>query len=539
MRRSLFARFVSTVMLAALGLIALASPAHAVDEKDLLPPTQAFRASVESVDANTLNVHFAVAEGYYLYRDRIKITSQPDQAFTTAFPQGKQKNDPNFGKVEIYPRNLDVRLVSDKPWPASPQLTVRMQGCAEVGVCYPPQTVKLTTAADNASHMDKPGQPNQLNQLFGAATGSTALAANSGAADDGGPGGFFRASLAATVGLFFLAGIGLSLTACMYPLLPIVSGIVIGQSQGRWKAFGLTFVYVQGLALTYTVVGIAAASTGTLLTVQLQSSVTVSVLTLFFVVMALSMFGLFNLQMPGGFQSKVNNFANRMPGGKLGPVFVMGILSALLVGACMAPPLFGALAYMAKTGDIGLGGGALYALGLGTGVPLLLIGAFGATVLPRLSGNAMRNVKRVFGVILLATAVWISHPLWLKSANGDFQNVSSIAELDAAVAAAHGKPVMLDFYADWCVSCIEFERNVLPDPAVKAELGKFVLLRADVTKNTADDAALLKQFGLYGPPAMRFYNQQGQLQRHREVGEPKATDFAALLRELAQGNNPQ
>lgn len=320
----------------------------------------------------------------------------------------------------------------------------------------------------------------------------------------------------------------------MYPLLPIVSGIVIGQAQNRRKAFGLTLVYVQGLALSYTVVGIAAASTGTLLTVQVQTPLTTTLFAAFFVVMALSMFGLFNLQMPGGLQSRINDIANRLPGGKLGPVFIMGVLSALLVGACMAPPLFGALAYMAKTGDRLLGGSALYALGLGTGVPLLIIGAFGATVLPRLSGKTMLNMKRVFGVILLGTALWTSHPLWLKSANTDFAKVSTVARLQQAVAAAQGKPVLLDFYADWCVSCVEFERSVLPDEGVKAALDGFVLLRADVTANTVDDAALLKQFGLYGPPAILFYDRKGQLQSKRLIGPTTPARFVALL-ESARG----
>ncbi|MBB5191524.1 thiol:disulfide interchange protein DsbD [Silvimonas terrae] len=533
--RSLFTRSIMTGVLA-LWCLVTAQSAMALDEKDLLPPNEAFKASVERIDANTLNVHFTIAPGYHLYKDRISFTPQPAQPVTPALPKGQVVNDPNFGKVEIYPQSVDVRLTSSQPWPQTPHLTVRMQGCADAGVCYPPQTVQLTPPTDNASHMDKPGQSG-VKQLFGGPTENTTLAGND--SDAGGTSGFFRSSLAATVGLFFLAGIGLSLTACMYPLLPIVSGIVIGQNKSRWQAFGLTFVYVQGIALTYTVVGIAAASTGTLLTVQLQSSITVVVITLFFVAMAASMFGLFELQMPGGFQSRVNELANRLPGGKLAPVFVMGILSALLVGACMAPPLFGALAYMARTGDLALGGGALYALGLGTGLPLLLIGAFGATVLPRLSGKAMTNVKRVFGVILLGTAVWVSHPLWYKPASNGFQKVATNAELDAAVAAAHGKPVLLDFYADWCVSCLEFNRNVLPDPAVKAQLANFVLLQADVTRNTPDDAALLKRFGLYGPPAMLFYNRDGELQKRRVIGDPTAAGFAATLQQLVQGNTLQ
>ena len=505
------------------GLVAgmMAAPASALDQKDLLRPSEAFKASLTQVDAQHVTLHLQVAAGYYLYRERLQFTAEPQQPITPDFPAGKIKNDPNFGKVEIYPHSIDVPLNSSQPWPQPAQVTVKLQGCAEAGVCYPPQTLKLTATPIAAAAA--PVADTAAPQADSGSTGdATSRALSSG-------------NLWLTLGLFFAAGVGLALTACMYPLLPIVSGIVIGQAKSRWRAFGLTFVYTQGLAVTYTVVGVAAASTGTLLTVQLQSPITTAVLAGFFIVMALSMFGLFDLQMPGGFQSKINDIANRLPGGQLAPVFVMGMLSALLVGACMAPPLFGALAFMAKTGDRVLGGSALYALGLGTGLPLLFIGAFGGSVLPRLSGNTMRNVKRVFGVIMLGSAVWISQPLWPRSAShaAEFQTVKTVAQLQQAVAAAGGKPVLLDFYADWCVSCVEFEKQVLPDADVKQQMQKFVLLRADVTNNSPEDAALLKEFGLYGPPAILFYDRKGQLQTQRVIGLAKPAEFAAHLQSVA------
>ncbi|MBB5191588.1 thiol:disulfide interchange protein DsbD [Silvimonas terrae] len=483
----------------------MSHPVLALDEHDLLPPEQAFKASITAPTAEAAALNLTVAPGYYLYKERIKISATPAQTVTLTLPAGKIKNDPNFGRVEIYPHDVTVPLHASQPWQPGTVLNVSYQGCAAAGVCYPPRTVQLA-----------------LNTPTATATGP----------DEGSA--LIRSNLAVTLGLFFLAGVGLSLTACMYPLLPLVSGIVIGQARSRRKAFGLTLVYVQGLALTYTVIGIAAASTGTLLTVQVQTPITTTLFAAFFVVMALSMFGLFNLQLPSALQSRVTETANRLPGGQLLPVFIMGALSALLVGACMAPPLFGALAYMAKTGDRVLGGSALYALGLGTGAPLLLIGAFGATVLPRLPGKVMLNVKRAFGVVLLGTAVWISHPLWLKSSSHDFTPVSTTAALDEAIAHAAGKPVLLDFYADWCVSCVEFERNVLPDAGVKAALAGFVLLRADVTANTADDAALLKRFGLYGPPAILFYDRQGRLQSTRLIGPATPAQFVRLLGNAAR-----
>ena len=492
------------------------APAWAVDQKDLLPPGEAFKASLSQADAQHLTLHLQVADGYYLYRERMHFSAQPEQPVTPQFPAGKIKNDPNFGKVEIYPHSIDVPLTSTQPWPQPAHLTVKLQGCAEAGVCYPPQTLNLTATP---------------------AAAAAPPVVDSGSTDDATSRALSSGNLLLTLGLFFAAGVGLALTACMYPLLPIVSGIVIGQAKSRWRAFGLTFVYTQGLAVTYTVVGIAAASTGTLLTVQLQSPITTAVLAGFFILMALSMFGLFDLQMPGGLQSRINDVANRLPGGQLAPVFVMGMLSALLVGACMAPPLFGALAFMARTGDRVLGGSALYALGVGTGLPLLFIGAFGSSVLPRLSGNTMRNVKRVFGVIMIGSAIWISQPLWPRSAAhaAEFHTVKNVAELQQAVAAAGGRPVLLDFYADWCVSCIEFEKQVLPDADVKQQMQKFVLLRADVTNNSPDDAALLKQFGLYGPPAILFYDGKGQLQTQRVIGLSKPAEFAAHLQSVAGG----
>ncbi|MBM3116665.1 protein-disulfide reductase DsbD [Jeongeupia naejangsanensis] len=509
-----------------LGLLAamLTALSHA-DPASLLPPDEAFRAQLVQTADGGYAVHFNVAPGYYLYRDRMSFSSEPAAALKPALPKGEFKDDPSFGRVEVFKHDVTVAL-QGKP-PIGTAIRAKFQGCADAGVCYPPQT-KLLHLGD--------GQDGGVAALFGASTRGSG--GDRGGADlsggTAGDDGYFSGSKAATIALFFLAGIGLALTACMYPLLPIISGIVLGPgSTGRGRALWLTAIYVQGLALTYTLVGVAAALTGTLLTVWLQQPVVIGAFALFFVAMAVAMFGGYQLQLPGSWQSRLNDVANRLPGGHAGPVFVMGALSALIVGPCVAPPLAAALAYLGQQGDVALGGGALYALALGIGTPLLIIGAAGSAVLPRLSGKAMGRMKMLFGVVLLGMAVWIARPLWqgwLPSEHAvTFEPVASVAELQDKVAAARGKPVIVDFYADWCVSCIEFERETLPDPRVKAKLDGFVRLRADVTGNTAADAELLRHFGLYGPPALLFYDTEGKLVRQRVIGFQNADAFLATL----------
>ncbi|WP_432719300.1 protein-disulfide reductase DsbD [Jeongeupia wiesaeckerbachi] len=509
-------------------LLAMLTSLSLADSASLLPPDQAFRAQLVQTSDGGYAVHFNVAPGYYLYRDRMSFHPEPAAALNPLLPKGEFKDDPSFGRVEVFKHDITVAL-QGKP-PIGTAIRAKFQGCADAGVCYPPQT-KLLHIGDV--------QDSGVTALFGASTGDSGSANTTGGnaaagSTQVGDDGYFSGSKAATIALFFVAGIGLALTACMYPLLPIISGIVLGPgSAGRGRALWLTAIYVQGLALTYTLVGVAAALTGTLLTVWLQQPVVIGAFALFFVAMAVSMFGGYQLQLPGSWQSRLNEVANRLPGGHAGPVFVMGALSALIVGPCVAPPLAAALAYLGQQGDVALGGGALYALALGIGTPLLVIGAAGSAVLPRLSGKTMSRMKMLFGVVLLGMAVWIARPLWQSWLPGEhavsFEPVTSVAELQDKVAAARGKPVIVDFYADWCVSCIEFERETLPDPRVKAALDRFVRLRADVTGNTVADAALLKHFGLYGPPALLFYDAEGKLVRQRVIGFQHADAFLATL----------
>lgn len=512
-------RFISWLLFCFIALSAQA-------ETQFLPPEKAFIPQLTQLDEQTFVAHFTVAPNYYLYRDRMSFSAE-GKTLDAIFPKGKIKDDPSFGKVEVFGHDVQIQLKFKTPAPADQIITFKYQGCADAGICYPPQTQQLQ--AGKNTPVDR------LKNLFGSSsnsgtTGNTPIPSEPD---------YFAGSFLGTLGVFFLAGIGLALTACMYPLIPIVSGIVIGHNDKqikpkRWQAFGLTFVYVQGMALAYTAIGIAAAATGTLLVVILQQPWVIATFALFFVFMALAMMGVFHLQLPQGPHNFINTLANRLPGGRWLSVFVMGLLSALLVGPCIAPPLAAALAYLGTTGDLVLGGAALYVMALGLGLPLLLIGAFGSTILPRLSGRIMHGIKLFFGVVLLAMAVWVSRPLWAPYLSPSqhelsFQSVSSSAQLDQALIAARGKTVMIDFYADWCVACIEFERETLTDKAVQRELKDIVLIRLDVTKNSSDDAGLLARFGLYGPPALIFFGPNGQELKPRVIGFQNPSEFMKTL----------
>lgn len=399
----------------------------------------------------------------------------------------------------------------------------------------------------------------------------------------------------------------------MYPLIPILSGIIVGQGQHatHLRSFILSFAYVQGLAMAYAIAGVAAGLSGTLISSSLQNPWVLGGTSLFFVLMAGSMFGLYSIQLPSALQSRLNDQSNRLHGGRIGSVFLMGILSALIIGPCVAPPLAIALGYIGTTGDMLLGGSSLYVMALGMGTPLLAVGAFGAHLLPR-AGAWMNSVKQVFGTVMLAVAIYLAGPIlpawlsmlawagllivsaiflhaldplpnhasgWRKLWKGmgivallygaalllgvlagsrdalqplqglipaasqpsatesgrlaplPFQRVADEAALDRQLALARGKTVMVDFYADWCVSCKELERFTFSDPAVRQQLQHSVLLQVDVTANSAADQALLRRFGLFGPPAILFYNADGKLLPQRAIGFVAPETFLNTLRQ--------
>jgi len=567
--------------------------------QEFLDPADAFKASARALDGQTVEIKFTIADGYYLYRDKFRVRPV-DERLTVSppeLPRGKEKNDENFGKVEVFYKTVALRVTVDRQNSGEMplQLDVVAQGCADAGVCYPPhtQTVALTL-------------PDPATTPSAAAQSATASNAVDG--DESGQiAGVLRdASLFAILGFFFLAGLGLSLTPCVFPMIPILSGIIAGQGKQvtRGRAFALSVAYVLGMALTYALAGVAAGLSGTLLSAALQNAWVLGGFAAIFVVLSLSMFGFYELQLPTALQSKLSEESGHLQGGRGIGVFLMGALSALIVGPCVAAPLAGALLYIGQTGNAVLGGSALFVMALGMGVPLLLVGLAGGTLLPR-TGPWMEGVKKTFGVLLLATALWLISPVipgvvemlgwavlcilpaiylhaldplpphakgWLRFWKGigvvllltgaalllgalaggrdplqplaglrgssaqaaenrplSFEPVHSLAQLDKRLRTVD-RPVMLDFYADWCVSCKEMEKFTFADPAVQAKLAGFTLLKADVTHNTAEDKALLARFGLFGPPGIIFFNAEGQeIAGRRVVGYQNAAKFLTTL----------
>ncbi|WP_020163187.1 protein-disulfide reductase DsbD [Methyloversatilis discipulorum] len=605
------------ILIAALAWLALLATAPVRAEPELLPLEQAFRLSAQVVDLNTVEVRFDIADGYYLYRDKLGFAAEQAALGTPDIPPGKMKKDEIFGDVEVHRGQLSIRL----PLSASGEtvtLKVASQGCADAGVCYPPseQTVLLDPAqpgvrvwpvgldGDNAGG-------GLLDRLRGRAMSSEAStpveapAPSAAPADDGSfAAGLLRGGNLWLVAItFFGFGLALSFTPCVLPMVPILSGIIVGHGAhiSRGRALALSLAYVLGMAVTYAVAGVAAGLSGTLLSAALQNAWVLGGFALLFVVLALSMFGFYELQLPTALQSRLSDTANHRRG-SYGGIVAMGALSALIVGPCVAAPLAGTLLYIAQTGDAALGGLALFALALGMGAPLIAVGVASRSLLPH-TGPWMEGVKRFFGVLLLATAIWIAQPvlpallvmlawaalliassiylhaldplpahakgwhkLWkgvgviallagasilIGAAAGSrdplqplsvlrggaaaaeakpvFEPVRSVAELEARLSAAT-RPVMLGFYADWCVSCKEMERFTFADPQVTARLAGFTLLKADVTANDAEHQALLKRFGLFGPPGILFFGPGGrEIDSARTVGFVPAEAFAASL----------
>ena len=559
------------------------SRAFAVDASQLLPPEQAFVPQVKA-DKQGVTVEFKIADGYYLYRDKITVAAEPQTAFgDTQYAPGKEKEDEFFGKQTVYYHAAQAVF----PYKAAPsgtyKLTVLYQGCADVGVCYPPNETTFEIDREGLHTVQNDSAADKPSNRFTApkATLNEAEAVPPAPANKADSSRFKLSwdTLSANLLAFFTAGLGLSFTACMYPLIPIVSSIVVGdKNAGKGRAFALTMVYTQGLALTYTIVGVIAGLTGALLTVWLQQPAVVLSAAALMVVLALSMFGLFNIQLPNAVQSYFQQQSNKLSGGKIAGVFGMGMFSALIVGPCVAPPLALALGYIGQTGDAVLGGLALYAMALGTGVPLVIIGTFGGHILPK-AGDWMNGVKYTFGFILLAVAVYLASSflpyalaatlytllllapavlllMKLGGQKGRLKTVSAVlavfllacggwfglqslrggqtamhrfltlhpageaahkftdvTELKAAMAAAWQEdpntPVILDFYADWCVSCKEMEAYTLNTPQVRQAVPMNRFFQADVTANTADHQALLKEYGLFGPPGVFVVKADG------------------------------
>ncbi|MDB5839084.1 MAG: dsbD [Herminiimonas sp.] len=597
-----FSFFGQLVFLFAVFLLSAAPHAHA--DEDYLEPEAAFRFSSRMLDPGTIEVRYDIADGYYMYRERFAFRADGAKLDEPAIPAGKIKFDETFQKeVETYRKTLLIKVPVKAAGPFT--LTVTSQGCADKGLCYTPMDSQARLSPNGGTGLLSAAQ-GLLNPGAGSeAAASTAapVMPETSAADDSDMGrieaSLKSGKLLVILPLFLLLGIGLSFTPCVLPMMPILSYIIVGEGTqvSRVRAFSLSAAYSLGMALVYTALGIAAGLIGEGLSASLQNPWVLGGFAGLMALLSLSMFGLFPLQMPAAIQTRLTQASGKQSGGKLFGVFIMGAISALIVGPCVAAPLAGALVYISQTRDVVVGGGALFAMAAGMSVPLLIIGLSAGSLLPR-AGAWMGAVKRFFGVLMLGLALWMVSPvipgwatmlgwtalglgygaylLWSKGAGWqakaagllfvilgavqlvgaatggrdplaplahlrggvekvEFVRVRSVAELDAALARTNGKPVMLDFYADWCVSCKEMEKLTFTDPRVDAEFDRMVLLQVDVTANNADDKALLRRFRLFGPPGIIFFDAQGrEIPGSRVIGYQGADKFLKTLLAVTQ-----
>lgn len=597
------------------------------NQQALLPPDEAFKMSIEVRDAKTLIANFEPAKDYYMYRDKIAFEPRNSDTFIEkiTLPPGKMKDDQTFGETEVYykPFQAVISLKRARPENEEPlNLSATYQGCNEpIGVCYAPinKDVDIVLPAIKAavdmvagaiSGKATAATPDAAEELFQIRPGVPAIETESYKIDRMFETGNFWLILTG----FFGIGLLLAFTPCVFPMFPILSGIIAtrGKHLTRSRGFILALAYVLGMAITYAIAGVAAGLSGAMLSAALQNAWVLGTFALVFVLLAFSMFGYYELQLPGSLQSKLSEEAGHLKGGYLTSVFGMGALSALIVGPCVAAPLAGALIYISQTGDVVLGGSALFVMALGMGVPLLLLGASAGALLPK-SGPWMESIKQFFGVLLLGVAIWLISPviteivhmlLWaalliisaiylhaidplpekasglkrflkgvgvialltgvalligvlsgsrdvlqplskLNMAAGleaestanvnqeghlQFQRVKSVAELDEYIHQSQDQYVMVDFYADWCISCKEMERFTFTDAKVQNRLKDVVLLQIDVTDGTPDDAALLKRFNLFGPPGILFIDREGnEIPDIRIIGFQNKDDFLTIL----------
>ena len=520
-----------------LGLIlgGMFSPAYA----EPLPVAQVFQATIKQIDAKTLAIHWTIKPGYYLYREKIHFDSEQTLA-SAVLPPGVPKQNKFLGQYQVYQKGMTVLLKFVHPLQNTLALTVSYQGCAEAGFCYPPVT-KVFSLAFHAQ-----------------GKGATTVKAHKPiAANEQGKAMQLLASHNIWLILlgFFGFGLLLSLTPCVLPLIPVLSAIILGQKQQLTtvKAFTLSLTYVLAMALTYALAGVFAGLAGSYLQAFLQSPWVIIFVSLVFVLLAFSLFGFYELRLPASWQEKLMNITNKQQGGNYLGVAFMGCLSTLVISPCITAPLVGVLTYIGNTGNAVLGGFALFILGLGSGIPLLIIGTSAGKWLPK-SGPWMNGVKIILGIMMLIMAAWLLLrivPLNLRSFHlfntgqvttldkNKMQTIKGIPDLNKALLKAkqENKPVLVDFYANWCISCKEMEHSVFTAPRVKTLLANFIVLRADVTANDAVDKALEKKFKVIAPPTFLFFMPDGQeLSGQRIVGQLGSQAFANHLASVLSFN---
>ncbi|MFC5512949.1 protein-disulfide reductase DsbD [Massilia jejuensis] len=596
------ARLLAALTLLFAACMLLAAPGRA---EEFLDPAVAFTFSARMEGERTAVVTYAIADGYYMYRERFKFSASGATLGAPQLPPGKVKYDQTFEKdVETYKGAVTIRIPVESAGAFT--LSATSQGCADAGLCYPPQEHSARLSVGGAA---APGLPIGANAapsssipsapaaLRGGPVAGMAQPANAPSEMAGIDAILQGGRLLAIVPAFALLGLGLAFTPCVLPMVPILSSIIVGEGGKARRSRGLllSVTYSLGMAIVYTALGVAAGLIGEGLAAALQNPWVLGAFALLIVAMALSMFGFYELQVPAALQSRLAGASNRQATGKLAGVFAMGAISALIVGPCVAAPLAGALVYISQTRDVLIGGAALFSMAVGMSIPLLLVGVSAGSLLPR-AGAWMEAVKRFFGVLMLAMALWLVSPVlppllqmalwaalllgygmylvsrrghWAAMAFGaafgilgalqlvgaatggrdplaplahltgtashglTFKRVKTVADLDAALAANPGKTAMLDFYADWCVSCKEMEKLTFVDPAVQAKLADTVLLQVDVTANDAHDKAMLKRFALFGPPAIIFFDRAGaEIPDSRVIGYQNAAKFLGSLQKL-------
>lgn len=574
---------------------ALSTQAGLFDKKPaFLPVDEAFQFSAaKSENQENVIVNWSIAEGYYLYQEKISVKLNQEETSSFDVPtfsiSPEDYNDPYFGLMKIFKKPVQaIFKASHPPLKAEDVVEIAYQGCTS-GFCYPPEVKEIKVA-------DLPIA--QIANTEKTSEKSTSLSAQPKAEQDRLAESLFNSKYA--VFGFFLLGLGLAFTPCVLPMLPLLSAIVIGQNQrpNMWRAFALSFVYVQGMALTYTLLGLIVAAIGLPFQVALQHPYVMIGLSIIFVLLALSMFGVFTLQLPSSLQTKLSLLSQQQKAGALGGVFLMGMIAGLVASPCTSAPLSGALLYVAQSGDLFTGAITLYLLALGMGVPLILITLFGNKILPK-SGMWMETVKKLFGFVMLALPVflisrilpdewtprlwsmlgtaffiwfafqmpkngtgWVFRILFLVAAmisvkplqtwvwgetstpsavenkavsHVEFKKVKSEAELQQALAENNKSLVMLDLYADWCVACKEFEKETFSDPSVQKAFGDMLLLQVDMTKNSEENRALMTKYKVLGLPTILFFNRDGkEIEGSRVNGFMPPVEFLQWIEKISK-----
>ena len=583
----------------------VALPAMAVDlfgsgEQEFLHPDEAFVLTVMPEDSERFQASFRVAEGYYLYRDKTSFSIAGHDAGLMPYqlPSGVVKDDPLFGKVQTWSGDVavDLRLAEALAGSDGISLVANYQGCAEQGVCYPPQTKTLKVGLTASA--SEPPRPPESGVSGGILSRADQIAQD--LADE---------TLAWSFLVFAGFGLLLAFTPCVLPMIPILAGVIAGANAGTARALRLSLVYVLAMAATYAVLGVIIGLTGANLQAYMQNVWVIGGFVLILILLAFSMFGVYEFRMPAALHNFLHQVGERFVGsGSYLSAAVMGLLGALVASPCVSPPLVGALIHIADTGNAVHGAVSLFGMGLGLGLPLLVFGGFEGRLMPH-SGLWMVRIKAVFGVLLLALSIWMldrvvpgqvtlglsgllllllgmilhaveslppdantmsrlgrgvglafliyggvllvgaatggdsllrpwahfTNPSGSVESSVEFRPIKTVADMDRELAAAKGQPVLVDFYADWCVTCHELDAFTFSDPDVQARMRRFTLLKADVTANDEADKELLDSLGLFGPPAIIFYTTEGEeLRAFRTVSYVPAPKFAAMLDEVLE-----